>query len=270
MTKNVILVTGASAGIGRACADALSTNGWTVIGASRRGVSGSSWRGVEMDVDDDESVTSCVNRITVEHGQLDAVLACAGWGLAGAAEHTPIADAKAQFETNFWGCVRVVHAALPIMRTHGGGRIVLMSSIGGVIGIPYQSFYSASKFALEGYAESLAYEVEPFNVKVTLVEPGNFKTDFTSSRRLVTAPETDPYATASTKAIEVMERDELSGANPLDVASTVLKVLSASRPARRVSVGKFDERIGVVAKRLMPFKLFEASARSSLGVSKKA
>ena len=270
MTKNVILITGASAGIGRACAELLSANGWTVVGASRRGTSGSSWRGVVMDVDDAMSVTSAVEQVVADHGRLDAMLACAGWGLAGAVENTPISDAKAQFETNFWGSVRAVQSTLPFMRENGGGRIVLMSSIGGVIGIPFQAFYSASKFALEGYAESLAYEVEPFNISVTLVEPGNFTTDFTVSRRVVAAPDEDPYAVATKRAIEVMERDEVNGADPRDVAATVSRVLSSARPARRVSVGKFDERVGVIAKRLMPFKLFEASARSSLGVAKKA
>ena len=269
MTKNVILVTGASAGIGRRCADLLSAKGWTVVGASRRGLSGASWPGLAMDVDDDESVANGVEQVKVEHGRIDAVLACAGWGLAGAVENTPIADARAQLETNFWGCVRIVQSTLPLMRAQGGGRIVIMSSIGGVIGIPFQAFYSASKFALEGYAESLAYEVEPFNVKVTLVEPGNFATDFTTSRRLVGSTGADPYAAATKKAVELMERDEVNGADPRDVAAAVLKVLSSNRPPRRVSVGKFDERIGVMAKRLMPFSLFEASARSSLGVSKK-
>ena len=88
------------------------------------------------------------------------------------AEQSSIEDAMAQLNTNFWGAVRVVNAALPGLRERGGGHIVLMSSIGGILGIPYQAFYSASKFALEGYAESLAYEVAPFNIHVTLVEPG--------------------------------------------------------------------------------------------------
>jgi NADP-dependent 3-hydroxy acid dehydrogenase YdfG len=150
MDKKVILVTGASAGIGSACADRLSQACWTVIGASRRGTSSGAWRGMTMNVDDDDSVSQGVGDVLAEHGRIDAVLASAGWGLAGAAEQTSIGDAKAQFETNFWGAVRVVHAVLPILRRQGGGRIVLMSSIAGQIGIPYQAFYSASKFALEG------------------------------------------------------------------------------------------------------------------------
>ena len=220
-----------------------------------------------MDVDDDESVRKGVAAIVGEHGRLDAVVACAGWGLAGAVEQTSISDAKDQLETNFWGAVRVVSETLPVMRRQGGGRVILVSSIGGVIGIPFQAFYSASKFAMEGYGEALAYEVAPFGIHVTLVEPGNVKTDFTSSRRDVAVPAgEDSYRAAATKAISRMEKDEANGVAPDDVAVVVQRVLEASRPRRRVSVGKMGERVGIVGKRLMPYRLFENAAKSSLGV----
>jgi len=265
MSKQVILVTGASSGLGRICADSLHQSGWTVIGASRRGTSSSGWTPLAMDVDDD-SVTNGVAEILKEHGRLDAVLANAGFGIAGAAEQTSIADAKAQVETNFWGAVRIVNAVLPHFRNQGGGRLLLTSSIGGLLGIPYQAFYSASKFALEGYAESLAYEVEPFNIHVTLIEPGNFKTDFTANRRMVEVTGDDPYKTAREKAVSMMGRDEINGADPLLVAKVVEKVLNEKRPPRRVSVGKFDERVGIMGKRLLPYRLFEKAAKGSLGV----
>ncbi len=263
----VVVITGASAGIGRACADRLHESGWTVAGASRRGTSSGGWSGLVMDVDSDESVASGVAGVVEEHGALDAVVACAGWGLAGAVEETPIAEAKAQFETNFWGAVRLVQAALPVMRSHGGGRIVLVSSIGGVIGIPFQAFYSASKFALEGYGEALAYEVAPFGIDVCLVQPGNVRTNFTASRREV-APEAGDatYRDAVRKAVDLMERDEADGAAPESVAAAVAKVLTAPRVPRRRSVGKLEERAGIVAKRIIPYALFEKAARSSLGV----
>jgi len=276
---NVIIVTGASAGIGKACADRLHKSGWVVIGASRRATSSGGWTPLAIDVDDDAAVAEGVNRVLRDHGRLDAVVACAGWGLAGPVEDTPISLAKEQFETNFWGAVRLVQASLPAMRQQGGGRIVLVSSLGGLIGLPFQAFYSASKFAMEGYGEALAYEVAPFEVQVTLVEPGNIATDFTSSRRQVgpqALPDSQglhagsgvdsPYATASAKAITVMERDEVGGASPEAVAVVIERVLLAKRAPRRVSVGKFDERIGVIGKRLLPHSLFEKAARSSLGV----
>jgi NAD(P)-dependent dehydrogenase (short-subunit alcohol dehydrogenase family) len=263
----VVLVTGASAGIGRATADRLAGSGWTVRGASRRGTGGSGWSGSVTDVDDDSSVQACVDSLLAEHGRLDAVVLAAGWGLAGAVELTSIADAKDQLETNFWGSARVVKAALPAMRAQGAGRVVLIGSLGGLIGIPFQAFYSASKFALEGYGEALAYEVSPFGIHVTLVEPGNVRTDFTAGRRDVTVPPgEDPYQAAVAKAVGLMAKDEAAGAEPSLVAAVIERVLTARRPPRRVSVGKLDERAGVFAKRLLPYRLFERAARSSLGV----
>src|SRR6516165_10043113 len=116
----VALVTGASAGIGRSCADRLAAAGWTVIGGSRRGTGAANWQGMVMNVDDDAAVRAGVAEIDERHGRIDALVAAAGWGVAGAVEHTSIDEAKAQFETNFWGSVRVTQAVLPVMRREGG------------------------------------------------------------------------------------------------------------------------------------------------------
>jgi NAD(P)-dependent dehydrogenase (short-subunit alcohol dehydrogenase family) len=279
----VVVVTGASSGIGQACADRLHAEGRTVIGASRRGTSSGGWSPLVMDVDVDASVAHGMDSVLAGHGRIDAVVTCAGWGLAGAVEETPLADAKDQFETLFWGSVRVVQRALPAMRGQGSGRIVLMSSIGGVLGLPFQAFYSAAKFALEGYGEALAYEVAPFGIGVTLVEPGNVRTGFTAARRDAVSEgrgdrEPDggrdggpdggrsPYAGAAAKAVGTMAEDEAAGIDPGKVADVVVEVLGARRPPRRVSVGKLDERIGITAKRLLPYRLFEQAAKGSLGV----
>jgi NAD(P)-dependent dehydrogenase (short-subunit alcohol dehydrogenase family) len=263
----VVLITGASSGIGRACADRLHGLGWAVVGASRRGTTTGGWDAVAVDVDRDGSVQSGVAGVVAEHGRLDAVVTCAGWGLAGAVEETPLADAHQQLETNFWGTVRVVQAALPVMRGQGGGRVVLMSSIGGVVGIPFQAFYTASKFALEGYGEALAYEVAPFGIEVTLVEPGNVRTGFTAARRDVPpAGRATAYADAVARAVGKMAEDEAGGVDPDRVAAVVQRVLEARRPPRRASVGRLDERVGIIGKRLIPYRLFERAAKGSLGV----
>jgi NAD(P)-dependent dehydrogenase (short-subunit alcohol dehydrogenase family) len=264
--SKVVLVTGASAGIGRATADRLHAAGWAVVGASRRGTSQSGWQPLKMDVDDDEATRRGVAGVVSEHGRLDAVVASAGWGLAGPVELTPIDQAKAQVETNFWGVVRVVQSALPVMRDQRAGRLVLVSSIGGLIALPFQAFYSASKYALEGYAEGLAYEVEPFGIHVTLVEPGNIRTDFTASRRTIEGAPGGAYADAAKKAITLMEKDEMNGAPPETAAAAIQRVLEAKHPRRRVSVGKLGERIGIPAKRILPHCLFEKAAGSSLGL----
>jgi NAD(P)-dependent dehydrogenase (short-subunit alcohol dehydrogenase family) len=250
----VALVTGASDGIGRACADRLAGAGWTVTGASRRGTAGTDWPGLVMNVDDEAAVKAGVAGIIDAHGRLDALIAAAGWGVAGAVEHTALSEAQAQFDTNFWGCVRAVQAVLPQMRAQGSGRIVLISSLGGVLGIPFQAFYSA-------------YEVAPFGIEVTLVQPGNIKTGFTAARKMAAAAEGDEvYGAALTKAVGVMERDEVNGAPADVVAAAVERVLAARRPPRRVSAGKTAERVSVLAKRVLPFRVFEAAAKGSLGV----
>jgi NAD(P)-dependent dehydrogenase (short-subunit alcohol dehydrogenase family) len=264
---DVVLISGASAGIGQACADRLSDRGWVVFGASRRGISSGSWTPVVMDVDRDESVEAGFGTVLEEHRQVDALVACAGWGLSGAVEQTSLADARDQLETNFWGAVRLVQQALPLMRRQGHGRIVLISSIGGIVSLPFQAFYSASKFAMEGFGEALGYEVEPFNIQVTLVQPGNVTTEFTAKRRSTsTGSGSDPYGLAVERAIGVMIEDEANGVPPDRVAVVVQRVLEAKRPPRRVSVGKVDERIGILAKRLLPHRVFERAAKGSLGV----
>ena len=220
-----------------------------------------------MDVDHDASVRAGVEEVLSRHGRIDGLVASAGWGIAGAVEHTAVDEAKAQFETNFWGATRIVQEVLPAMRRQGAGRIVLISSIGGVVALPYQGFYSASKFALEGLGEALAYEVAPFGVTVTLVEPGNIATEFTERRRFARAADADnTYRQAIKKAIAVMERDEVNGAPPDHVARAVHRVLEARRPPRRVSVGKVTERVGIIGKRLLPYRVFEAAAKGPLGV----
>ena len=264
-TTGTVVITGASAGIGRACARRLHEEGWTVVGASRRTSPADPWQQVVMDVDDDASVAEAMARIVAEHGGIDAVVTCAGWGLAGPVETTPLGEAAAQIETNFFGTVRTVVAALPSLRERQG-RVVVLSSIGGLIGLPFQAYYSASKFALEGWAEALAWEVKPFGVDVTLVEPGNFATDFTASRRLVASTEDDPYRAAQAKAISTMEADELGGRGPEQVAEVVSRLLVARRPPRRLTVGPAGERLGSFVKRLLPNRVFEAASASSLGV----
>ena len=263
--QKVALVTGGSAGIGWATAEKLAGLGWAAVAASRRGTAPPGCESLVMDVDDDASVKDGVRKTLESQGRLDALVTCAGWGVAGALELTPFSEAKAQVETLFWGTVRAVQAVLPVMRRAGGGRIVLVSSIGGVIGIPFQAFYSASKFALEGLGEAMAYEVEPFGIKVTLVEPGNVKTEFTE-KRLVVAAGAEGYSEAQAKALTKMEKDEGNGAPAAKVAAKIAKVLASSHPPRRVSVGKSSERVGILAKRAMPFRAFQAGARSSLGV----
>lgn len=264
MKPGVCLVTGASSGIGRACADRLAAAGWTVVGASRRPPADVAWHPLAMDVD--AGVSDAIAPVIDQHGRIDALVTAAGFGLSGPVETTPLEQARAQMETNFWGTVRVVREVVPHMRRTGGGRIVLIGSLAGLIGLPFQAYYSASKYALEGFGEALAYEVEPFGIAVTLVEPGNAVSDFTANRRRCDPEPDSPYAAANDRAVATMERDERAGIPADKVAAAAQKALNARTPPRRVTVGSTEERLGAFAKRLLPHRAFERLARGPLGL----
>ncbi len=158
LPRRVVFITGATSGIGRACAEHLASRGWRVFGAGRRASASTTISGIEMlpiDVDDAVSVRACVDAVLDKAGRLDAVINNAGFSTRGAVEDTAIEDAKAQFETNFFGILRVCQAVLPALRAGGGGHIVNISSLAGLVGVPFTGLYSASKFALEGVSESL-------------------------------------------------------------------------------------------------------------------
>ena len=157
--KRVVLITGSSSGIGRACAELLAARGFRVYGASRRAVEIPLVEPISMDVRDDASVRDAVAQVMAREGRIDIVVNNAGIAIAGAVEDTSIDEAREQFDVNFFGVMRVCRAALPALRNRQAGYIVNIGSIGGLVAIPYQGLYSASKFALEGLSESLRLEM---------------------------------------------------------------------------------------------------------------
>lgn len=253
----IILVTGASSGIGLLTARALHAQGHVVYGASRRVVEGSiPW--LAMDVTDDPSVHAGVAAIIATHGRLDALIACAGFGIAGAVEDTTIAEAQAQFATNYFGVVRCVQQVLPQMRAQGSGLICVVGSIGGRIAIPFQAHYSASKFALEGFCEALRMELHPFHIDVSLVEPGDFNTGFTAARIMASnAGPHSPYAARAQAAIAQMARDEQSGSSPEMVAAVLSDLVRGRRRGLRHPVGGWLQTLAIRLKAILPASVFE-------------
>jgi len=268
-TPRVVLITGASSGIGKACAAHLYAQAYRVYGTSRNAdaVSERSSREkggfpllelIPMNVNSEESVNRVVEHIVNREGRLDVVVNCAGYGLAGAAEDTPVEEARAQMETNFLGVFRVCRAVLPIMRRQHGGYIVNISSIGGLIGIPFQSLYSASKFAVEGFTEALRAEVHRFGIRVVMIEPGDFHTGFTAHRRKASGTEGNPaYKDRFAKALGVMEKDEVNGPTPEKIGYLLEKIITAKSPRLRYRVGPLSEKGAVELKKILPSKLFE-------------
>ena len=269
-TAGVVLITGASSGIGRACAVHLVRRDYYVFGTTRRSPAevrtdlrheiGSTDRLeiVGMDVDRDASVSLAINEIVERTGRLDGAVNCAGFGIAGPVEDTSDDEALANFETNLFGTLRVCRAVLPIMRRQGCGTIINVSSIGGRIGLPFQGVYSATKFALEGLTEALRMEVRRFGIRVVLIEPGDFCTGFTDNRRIVRgARESDAYAETFRMTLSVVETDERNAASPELVASLIARILACRSPRVRYTIGPVSQRFAAHVKNVLPSRLFE-------------
>ncbi|HEX5726804.1 MAG TPA: SDR family oxidoreductase [Longimicrobiaceae bacterium] len=253
----VALVTGTSSGIGRATAERLARRGWRVYGGSRSTPAGeTAFAPLVLDVDRDESVAEAVAGILAREGRIDAVVNAAGYGIAGAVEDTSVEEARAQFETNVLGVLRVVQAVLPGMRARRAGAIVNVSSIAGTVGVPFQGFYAASKFALEGMTESLRMELRPFGVRVMLIEPGDTVTRF---RRVRTAASqvNETYREYCDRVLALTEAEEARGVPPERVARLIERVLRIRRPRLRYTEGPVMQRATPFLHAVLPHRVFE-------------
>jgi len=232
MNQTIVLLTGASAGIGKATAGLLMKNGVIVYGASRSGgtsqkddISQGEIIPVKMDVNNEANIQSVVKQIIDTHGKLDVVIANAGNGVAGAIEETSIDEVRYQFETNFFGVVKTIQACLPILRAQGYGKIITVSSLAGVIPIPFQTFYSSVKAALMLFMNGLAIEVKPFGIQCCTILPGDTKTAFTSARKYTQASQNQKSAYYQTmkRSVGRMERDEQNGMTAESVARPIVR-----------------------------------------------
>jgi NAD(P)-dependent dehydrogenase (short-subunit alcohol dehydrogenase family) len=254
----VVLITGASTGIGRICSEHLAGLGMTVYGASRSVPPGVQFHALRMDVTSDASVSDGIKQIHEEQGRLDVVINCAGYGIAGAVEETSPQEAMAQLDTNFFGVHRVCRAALPIMRQQKNGVIINISSLAGLLAVPFQAFYSASKFAMEGMTEALRMEVRPFGIRVALIEPGDFKSEFPANRvNTAGAVKSDIYRELMERCVGVMREEEKNGKMPYPVAKLAERIINDPSPRLRYTVGPFGERLGPKLKSILPYKLYE-------------
>ena len=269
MTNAVILVTGASSGVGRATALALASRGYRVFGTSR---SPSTAAGpVEMltlDVRDDASVAACVAAVTAAAGRLDILVNNAGFEQAGAIEELSLEEARAQLETNFFGVVRMVSAVLPVMRGLRSGRIINVSSLAGLSAIPFMGMYSASKFALEGYTEALRVEVAPFGILVSQVEPGFLRTEMMTNRKepARTIPDYDRWRARAFAAIREYEE---KGPGAELVADTIVRIAASRRPRLRYPVGG-QARFVTILRRFSPEVAFERGIRGTFRLDRES
>ena len=246
--KGVAVVTGSSSGIGYETALMLARNGFDTY-ATMRNMNKSKeitnvakeenllLRTLKLDVTDDDSVIEAFNNILNEKKSIDVVVNNAGYGLMGSIEDSSLDEIKAQFETNFFGAIRVMHKVLPIMRKQKTGTIVNVSSVAGRIGFPMGSSYVSSKFALEGLSESMSYELEQFGIKIILIEPGVINTNFSVVTPGKTVDTNSSYSHLMNKVQENLFSMITNGTPPKEVANVILHAITEENPERRYLVG---------------------------------
>jgi short-subunit dehydrogenase len=231
METKVVLITGASTGIGLSVAEQLVNKGVKVYAASRRGGTSQkaqSGKGelihVKMDVNINSEINAVVERIIKENGRLDALISNAGNGIAGSIEDTSSEEVKYQFETNFFGSVKTIQACIPVFRKQGYGKIIATSSVAAIVPIPFQAFYSAGKSALLVFMQALSLELKPFGIQCCTILPGDTKTGFTAARKYTMASQSPDsvYYTKMKSSVGKMEKDEQNGVDASKVAKTIV------------------------------------------------
>lgn len=249
-----VLVTGASRGIGRAVALMLADQGFKVYCASRSGetpMENENLVRIAMDVTDPASVDAAAAKID----DLQVIVHCAGFGIAGSCEGVDTAGAKSQLNTNFFGVISVNHRFLPMLRRHSRSLVVITGSVAGLIPIPYQAHYSCSKYALEAYTECLRMEGHDFGIRASIVEPGDTHTSFTSKRQVLEGSDS-PYYETCLKSVKKMASDETNGKSPETAARAIVRMLSRREPPVRCAVG-FEYKLFSMLKRLLPARFIE-------------
>lgn len=246
----VAVVTGASSGIGLECARELAARGISVYDFSRRGADLPGVKHISCDVTDEEAVNAAVKAVFDREGRIDILVSNAGYGISGAVEFTDVADAEKQLNVNLFGCIRTVRAVLPYMRAAGCGRIVCTSSVAAVVPIPFQTYYSVSKAAVNSFVMALANEVRPYGITVCAVMPGDIRTGFTDSRNKNTAGDSE-YGGRISRSVSTMEKDERGGMPASKAGRFIASVATKNGHKPLYTIG-FGYKCAVMLTKLLP------------------
>ena len=266
--QKVILITGISSGFGKQISHLLALHGHKVYGTIRSDAeTDPSVNVLRMDLLNPESIKSAIEKVMDQEGRIDVLINNAGMHSGGAIETIPINTVKKQMDTNVLGMVYALKEVLPVMRKQGGGTIINFSSIGGLMGLPFQAFYSASKFAIEGISDALRMEVKAFNIKIVVINPGDFNTNNTLNRRnYLTTAEKDPYDEQFKKSLEIIEKDEMGGWPPEKLARKLVLIVESKNPCDRYIIASFEQKLAVWLHKILPGKWFSRILASHYGM----
>lgn len=249
MKRKVVIVTGGSRGIGLETAKELSKT-CAVYELSRKGESHDGITHISADVSDERCVSAAVDAVVEKEGRVDVLICCAGFGISGAVEFTDEADARHQLDVNFFGTVNAVHSVLPYMRRAGNGRIVCVSSVAGAIPIPFQTYYSVSKAAINSFVRSLCGEVKPYGITLCAVMPGDTATGFTAAREKIHRGD-EEYGGRISRSVSGMEKDELTGGSASVAGKFIAKKALAKKVPSICTIG-FKYKLFVWLSRVLP------------------
>jgi NAD(P)-dependent dehydrogenase (short-subunit alcohol dehydrogenase family) len=272
--SKIALVTGASSGIGEATAVKLSEAGFTVYAAARRvarmqHLTDRGIRPLAMDVTDEESMCTGVEKIMAEAGGIDVLVNNAGYGSYGALEDVPLAEARAQFEVNVFGATRLTQLVLPHMREQRSGKIVNVTSMGGKIYTPLGAWYHGTKFALEAVSDCLRMEVKPFGIDVIIIEPGGIRTEWggIAANKVRAASGGGPYAAQGNAVATSLSSEATQGRTspPELIGKTITKAVTARRPRTRYAIG-FGAKPIILLHAVLPNRLYDAFIKRATGV----
>jgi NADP-dependent 3-hydroxy acid dehydrogenase YdfG len=254
----VVLITGISSGFGNKTAELLASKGYIVYGTVRKETETlPNIHVLKMDLLDPSSIKKAVGSVVQKEGRIDILINNAGVHTGGSIETTPIENIRLQMDTNVMGMVYMLREVLPAMRQQQEGTIINFSSIGGLMGLPFQGFYSASKFAIEGISEALRMELKPFNIKVVVINPGDFHTNNTANRRnYLTKTINDPYTEQFAKSLSIIEKDENGGWPPEVLARKLVKIIETKNPCQRYIIATAEQKLAVMLKRILPSAWF--------------
>jgi short-subunit dehydrogenase len=255
----VVLVTGASSGLGQSIAEYLVTKNYKVYGTSRqpKAIEKNGVLFKSLDVRHSDSIQQCIEAVISDEGQIDILINNAGVGITGPMEEIPIDEAKAHFDTNFFGPLQVINTVLPYMRKQKSGLIINITSIAAHMGLPFRGMYSASKGALAKVTESYRMEIKQHHIKMVNLAPGDFATNIASGRFHSPLRDNSPYHKDYKKSLELIDEDVDTGKDPIILAQKVHSIIQTSRPKVNYKSGAFLQCFSVTLKHILPQKLFE-------------